>query len=72
MSEALDEIRNLHTVIDYEREGVVVWFTLKSSESNHYAIRKIEGTDGLMISSVLESDIDGAIKVKVIAIRNRL
>lgn len=71
MSDVLREVRNHSTVLDYEREGVIVWLTLKSDEASHHVVRKLERADGFMLSSPLESDVEGAVKLKVIATRYR-
>ena len=71
MSDVLREVRNHPTVLEYERDGVIVWLTLKSTEASHHVVRKLESADGFMISSPLESDVEGAVKLKVIAIRYR-
>jgi hypothetical protein len=70
MSE-FDDIINHQTVIECERDGPRLILTLKSSESNHHVVRKIESADGFILSSPLECDIDGAVKLKVIATKYR-
>lgn len=67
MSDVLEQVRSHSSVLGYERDGVVVMLTLKSTESNHYVVRKIESADNLMLSSPLESDEPGEVKLKVIA-----
>lgn len=66
-----EEIVNHHTVLEYERDGVILWLTIESDESNHYLIRKIESADGFMVSSPLECDREGAISLKVIMTKFR-